>query len=54
MTIAFLSSALKHPNKTFLVSGLQFVFFLQEILQFLKFKRTDFKHGNSLFKEVLA
>ena len=27
---------------------------LQETLQFLKFEHADFKHDNSLFKEVLA
>ena len=50
--VSFSNSTLKHPNKKILVPNLKF--FLHETLQFIKFERTDFKHGNSLFKEVPA
>ena len=50
--VFFSNSTIKHPNKKTLVPNLKF--FLHETLQFIKFERTDFKHGNSLFKEVPA
>ena len=51
----FSSCTLKHPNETILVPVLKFFcFFLHETLQFLKFVCANFKHGNSLFEEVLA